>query len=73
MDGPFQVGNTGYATPGLVNAGSATTTLGSPTVVGDATASAAWLATTAQYPYSLITQRQFRDGAGDHLQHPCDG
>ena len=59
----FQVGNTGYATPGLVNAGSATTTLGSPFVVGDATASAAWLATTAQYPYSLITQRQFRLGA----------
>lgn len=59
----FQLGNTGYATPAVVNAGTATVTLGSATVVGDATASAAWLATTAQYPYSPITTRQFRLGA----------
>jgi hypothetical protein len=59
----FQVGNTGYATPALVNAGSATTTLGSPLVTGDVAATAAWLATSATYPYSLITQRQFRLGA----------
>lgn len=59
----FQVGNTGYATPPLMNAGSATTTLGSNLVTGDATASAAWTATSALYPYSLLTQRQFRIGA----------
>jgi len=57
----FQLCNGGFATPGLVNQGSATTTLGSPTVTGDATASAAWaVASTA---VSLITQRQFRVGA----------
>jgi hypothetical protein len=59
----FQLGNTGMATPPLVNAGAATTTLGSPLAIGDATASAAWLATSALYPYSLITTRQFRIGA----------
>ena len=57
----FQVGNTGFATPGLMNAGSATTTLGSATVTGDATASAAWATTST--PVSLLTQRQFRVGA----------
>jgi hypothetical protein len=58
----FQLGNTGYTVPGLVNAGSVTTTLGSPTVVGDATAAAAWA--VASNPTSLITQRQFRTGQG---------
>src|SRR6185369_1847636 len=58
----FQLGNTGYTVPGLVNAGAATTVLGSPTVTGDATATAAWLA--ASNATSLITQRQFRTGQG---------
>lgn len=57
----FQVGNTGFATPPLMNAGSATVTLGSATVTGDATASAAWATTST--PISLLTQRQFRVGA----------
>lgn len=59
----FQLGNTGIATPPILNTGTATTTLGSPTVTGDAIASAAWAATSAAYPYSLLTQRQFRLGA----------
>ena len=58
----FQLENTGYTVPGLVNAGSVTTALGSPFVLGDATASAAW--STASNPTSLITQRQFRTGQG---------
>ncbi len=58
----FQVGNTGYTVPGLLNAGSVTTTLGSEFVTGDAAASAAWL--TTSNPTSLLTQRQFRVGAG---------
>jgi hypothetical protein len=57
----FQLCNGGFATPGLVNQGSATTTLGSPTVTGDATASAAWAVSSTAI--SLITQRQFRVGA----------
>lgn len=59
----FQLGNTGIATPAIVNTGTATTTLGSPTVTGDAIASAAWAATSAAYPYAVLTQRQFRLGA----------
>lgn len=58
----FQVGNTGYTVPGLVNAGSVTVTLGSNQVIGDAAATAAWA--TASNPTSLITQRQFRTGQG---------
>ena len=58
----FQLGNSGLSVPGLVNAGSVTVTLGSDQVLGDATASAAWLA--ASNPTSLITQRQFRTGQG---------
>ncbi len=58
----FQVANTGYTVPGLVNAGAVTTVLGSPLVTGDATASAAWA--TASTAVSLITQRQFRIGQG---------
>ena len=59
----FQVGNTGYATPPVMNAGSATTQLGSPVVTGDAIASAAWATTSFQYPYSPLGVRQFRIGA----------
>ena len=58
----WQIGNTGYTVPGLVNAGSVTVNLGDTTVLGDATASAAWL--SASNPTSLITQRQFRIGQG---------
>ena len=58
----FQLGNTGYTVPGLVNAGSVTVNLGDTTVLGDAAASAAWA--TASNPTSLITQRQFRIGQG---------
>ena len=58
----WQIGNTGYTVPGLVNAGSVTVNLGDTTVTGDATASAAWL--SASNPTSLITQRQFRVGQG---------
>ena len=58
----WQIGNTGYTVPALVNAGFVTTTLGSPTVTGDATASAVWA--TASNATSLITQRQFRTGQG---------
>ena len=57
----FQLANGGFGTPGLVNAGSATTAFGSNQVIGDATATAAWA--TASTPGSLITQRQFRVGA----------
>jgi len=58
----WQLGVTGYTVPGLLNTGSVTTTLGSPFVIGDAAASAAWA--TASSAVSLITQRQFRTGAG---------
>lgn len=58
----FQLGNGGFGTPGLTNAGSVTCTFGSPTVTGDAQASAAWV--IASQPGSLITQQQFRVGAG---------
>jgi hypothetical protein len=58
----FQLGNTGYTVPGLINAGKVTTTLGSDQVTGDATASAAWIA--GGNATSLITQRQFRTGQG---------
>lgn len=56
----FQLGNGGFSTPGVMNAGSCTTTFGSPTVTPDATAQTAWLA-ASQFG-SLITQRQFRVG-----------
>lgn len=58
----FQLGNTGYSIPGLLNAGSITISLGSNQVIGDAAASAAWA--TASTPVSLITQRQIRTGQG---------
>ena len=54
----FQLGNGGFGTPPLVNAGSVTVAFGGTTVTADATATAAW-ATTSQ-PGSLLTQRQFR-------------
>src|ERR1035441_10090596 len=56
----FQFGETGFTVPGMLGTGTVTLTFGSPSVVGDANASAAWL-TASQYG-SLITQRQFRSG-----------
>jgi len=58
----FQYGQSGFATPGLVNQGTVTVAIGGSTVTGDATASAQWA--TASTPISVITQRQFRIGAG---------
>ena len=57
----FQLGNGGFGTPPLVNAGSVTVTFGASTVTGDAAASTAWA--TASQPGSLLTQRQFRIAA----------
>src|SRR5271157_1731847 len=56
----FQLSETGFTVPGLLGNGTVTLTFGSASVIGDATASAAWL-TASQYG-SLITQRQFRSG-----------
>lgn len=58
----FQLGNGGFGTPGLTNAGSVTATFGSQMVTGDAQATTAWEA--ASQPGSLITQQQFRVGQG---------
>jgi len=56
----FQLEQTGFTVPGMLGTGTVTLTFGSPTVIGDANATAAW-ATASQYG-SLITQRQFRSG-----------
>lgn len=56
----WQLVQTGFTVPGALSTGTVTLTFGSPTVIGDANASAAWL-TASQYG-SLITQRQFRSG-----------
>lgn len=58
----FQLGVGSISTPGKVSAGTATIQLGSNIVIGDAAATAAWL--TAGTPLSLLSQRQFRVGAG---------
>lgn len=56
----FQFIQTGMTVPGLLGNGTVTLQFGSPTVTGDANATAAW-ATASQYG-SLLTQRQFRSG-----------
>jgi hypothetical protein len=56
----FQLGNGGFGTPPLINAGSVTVVFGATTVLGDAAASAAWA--TASQPGNLLTQQQFRIG-----------
>lgn len=53
----FQLGESGWITPGLITAGTVTTNIGNTNVVGNATAAAAWAALPAPY---LITQLQFR-------------
>ena len=58
----FQLGTAAFSTPGIVNAGTVTIQQGTATVIGDAAATAAWL--TASTPASLLTNRQFRTGAG---------
>lgn len=57
----FLYGTWVLPTPVPVSAGSVTVTIGSPTVIGDAAASAAWQAMGLAIP---ITQRQFRVGQG---------
>lgn len=56
----FQLEQTGFTVPGMLSTGTVTLTFGSPAVIGDTNATAAW-ATASQYG-SLITQRQFRSG-----------
>lgn len=51
----FQLGESGWLTPSLVNAGTAAVTVGSTQVVGNGTATAVWNAVGIG-----ITQRQFR-------------
>ena len=59
----FQFGETGFTVPGLLGTGTVTLTFGSPLVVGDADAAAAWLTPGIGSQYgSLLTQRQFRSG-----------
>ena len=58
----FQLGSGGFSTPAQVNEGTISLAFGSPTVVGDATASAQWA--TASIYGSLLSQRQFRVGGG---------
>jgi hypothetical protein len=58
----FQLYVGAFATPGKVSAGAVTVTLGQTDVIGNAAATAAWL--TASTPVSLLSQRQFRIGAG---------
>lgn len=58
----FQHGHGGFGTPSVINGGTVTVAFGSNTVVGDATAAALWA--TGSVPGSLLTQRQFRVGAG---------
>src|ERR1035438_3017531 len=56
----FQLFTDQWISPAMVTSGQATTTIGSPTVTLDATATAALVASQLASPYSLITQRQFR-------------
>lgn len=58
----FQLGNSGFGTPGLTEAGSVTVAFGATSVLADAQASAVWA--TASQPGSLLTQQQFRVGQG---------
>lgn len=58
----FQLGIGSVSTPGKVSQGTVTVQLGQNYVIADAAATTAWL--TASTPLSLISQRQFRIGAG---------
>jgi hypothetical protein len=59
----WQLKQTGFTVPGALANGTVTLTFGSPQVIGDALASAAWLQLGLGTQYgSLLTQRQFRSG-----------
>jgi hypothetical protein len=59
----WQLEETGFTVPGLIGTGTVTLTFGSPFVVGDSDAAAAWLTPGIGSQYgSLLTQRQFRSG-----------
>lgn len=58
----FNLFESAWVSPPIINAGTATVTQGLPTVSFDATAQAALVAGSTLY--SLITQRQFRIGVG---------
>jgi hypothetical protein len=59
---PSQIGSSSTTPPLDADFGTCTVAFGSPTVTGDAIASAEWV-TASQYG-SLLTQRQFRIGGG---------
>lgn len=60
----FNLFESSWSSPGLVTAGTVTTTQGSPAITFNATAIAAINAFQIANPYVLITQLQFRIGAG---------
>jgi hypothetical protein len=59
----FQLYESSWITPPLINTGSVTVTQGSPNIKFDPTAVAAINAAQLLSPFSLITQRQFRSGS----------
>jgi hypothetical protein len=59
----WQLQETGFTVPGALSTGTVTLTFGSPYVVGDSDAVAAWTTVGIGSQYgSLLTQRQFRSG-----------
>lgn len=60
----FNLFESAWITPPLINTGTVTATQGSATITFDAAALAAINAAQIAQPYSLITQRQFRIGVG---------
>jgi len=60
----FNLFESSWTSPPLINSGTVTATQGSAALTFDATAIAAINAAQAAQPYSLITQRQFRIGVG---------
>lgn len=56
----FLKAETAIYAPALINTGSITCTQGSPSIVGDAAAAAAWIVATS----SILSARQFRLGLG---------
>lgn len=60
----FNLFESSWITPALVNTGTVTATQGLPSITFDANAVIALNASQLAAPYSLITQRQFRIGVG---------
>lgn len=59
----WQLQQTGFTVPGALSTGTVTLQFGSPAVVGDSNAAAAWLTPGIGSQYgALLTQRQFRSG-----------